>query len=85
MKNELSVKGAAMEKKVALVTGASRGIGRQISLTLAKEGMFVVINYCGSEARAKDVLEEIRKMVAMEFFISVMWRIISRQKPWRRN
>ena len=50
-----------MEKKVALVTGASRGIGRQISLTLAKEGMFVVINYCGSEARAKDVLEEIRK------------------------
>ena len=50
-----------MEKKVALVTGASRGIGRQISLTLAKEGMFVVVNYCGSEARAKDVLEEIRK------------------------
>ena len=61
MKNELSVKGAAMEKKVALVTGASRGIGRQISLTLAKEGMFVVVNYCGSEARAKNVLEEIQK------------------------
>ena len=61
MKKELSVKGAAMEKKVALVTGASRGIGRQISLTLAKEGMFVVVNYCGSEARAKNVLEEIRK------------------------
>ena len=50
-----------MKKKVALVTGASRGIGRQISLTLAKEGMFVVVNYCGSEARAKNVLEEIRK------------------------
>ena len=85
MKNELSVKGAAMEKKVALVTGASRGIGRQISLTLAKEGMFVVVNYCGSEARAKNVLEEIRKMVATAFFISVMWRIISRQKQWQRS
>lgn len=56
-----TVKGAAMEKKVALVTGASRGIGRQISLTLAKEGMFVIVNYCGSEARAKGVLEEIRE------------------------
>ena len=55
-----TVKGAAMEKKVALVTGASRGIGRQISLTLAKEGMFVIVNYCGSEARAQGVLEEIR-------------------------
>ena len=50
-----------MEKKVALVTGASRGIGRQISLTLAKEGMFVVVNYCGSEDEGKNVLEEIRK------------------------
>lgn len=50
-----------MEKKVALVTGASRGIGRQISLTLAKEGMFVIVNYCGSEARASKVLEEIRE------------------------
>ena len=50
-----------MEKKVALVTGASRGIGRQLSLTLAKEGMFVVVNYCGAEARAKKGLEEIRK------------------------
>lgn len=78
-----TVKGAAMKKKVALVTGASRGIGRQISLTLAKEGMFVIVNYCGSEARAKGVLEESGKMVVTDVFISVMWQIISRRKQWQ--
>ena len=41
-----------LDKKVALVTGASRGIGREIALTLAAQGNFVVVNYNGSEARA---------------------------------
>lgn len=50
-----------MDKKVALVTGASRGIGRQIALTLAREGAFVIINYNGSEDRALEVEETIRR------------------------
>ena len=50
-----------LDKKVALVTGASRGIGREIALTLAAKGNFVVVNYNGSEARAKEVVEAIEK------------------------
>ena len=50
-----------MNKKVALVTGGSRGIGRQIALTLAREGAFVIINYNGSEDRAREVEETIRR------------------------
>lgn len=46
-----------MEKKVALVTGASRGIGKAIAIDLAKNNYIVVINYCQNENAAKEVLD----------------------------
>ena len=49
------------KKKVAVVTGASRGIGRAIALELAFRGAAVVINYNGSEERAKEVQKEIEE------------------------
>jgi 3-oxoacyl-[acyl-carrier protein] reductase len=45
--------------KVALVTGASRGIGKAIALTLARDGAKVVINFSGNQAAADAVVKEI--------------------------
>ncbi len=49
-----------MEKKVALVTGASRGIGKGCALELAEAGYDVIINYASSDAAAQEVVEEIK-------------------------
>lgn len=48
--------------KVALVTGAGRGIGRQIAITLANYGADVIVNYNGSKERAEEVVREIEAM-----------------------
>ncbi len=56
---EYGIPGRRLGGKVALVTGASRGIGRAIALRLAREGAFTVIHYRREEAAAQALVEEI--------------------------
>ena len=51
-----------LEGKIALVTGASRGIGRAIAVALAAAGADVAVNYAGNKAAAEAVAAEIEAM-----------------------
>jgi NAD(P)-dependent dehydrogenase (short-subunit alcohol dehydrogenase family) len=51
-----------LDNKVALVTGASRGLGRGIALVLAEKGANLIINYHREKERAEEVAAEVEKM-----------------------
>jgi NAD(P)-dependent dehydrogenase (short-subunit alcohol dehydrogenase family) len=50
--------------KIALITGASRGLGKSTALTLAKKGVGVIVTYLNSEAETKAVVSQIETMGA---------------------
>ena len=72
--------------KVALVTGSSRGIGRELALGLAGQGADVAINYASAAGRAEEVVAEIeamgRRAVAIRADVSKEGDA-TRLKPWR--
>ena len=51
-----------LEEKIAIVTGASRGIGRAIAKELAANGAFVIVNYNGSKQAADETVDEITQL-----------------------
>ncbi|WP_394835572.1 SDR family oxidoreductase [Pendulispora rubella] len=65
----------AQVKKGAIVTGASRGIGKEVALRLAKDGFAVVVNYAGNAAKAQEVVSEIE--VAGGYAVAVQADITS--------
>ena len=50
----------ASTTKSAIVTGASRGIGRAVAIRLARDGFAVAVNYAGNAAKAEEVVAEIK-------------------------
>lgn len=58
-----------LRKKTALITGASRGIGRAIALELGKHGANIAVNYAGNEKKAQEVVDELLQLGVKAFKI----------------
>jgi 3-oxoacyl-[acyl-carrier protein] reductase len=50
-----------LNKQIAIVTGASKGIGRAISIELARRGCYIIVNYMGDKNGAEETLAQIKK------------------------
>jgi 3-oxoacyl-[acyl-carrier protein] reductase len=75
--------------KIALVTGASRGIGKAIAIQLAKDGYYILINYRNNEIEANNTLKEIISVGGngelMRFDVSNKEEVLSTIDGWKAN
>lgn len=70
-----------MNKKTVLVTGGSRGIGRNIVESLAKDGFNVILNYYKSEKEALEIKENLQKE---KIYIEIFKADVSKQEEIKR-
>ena len=73
------------EKKIAVVTGGARGIGKAIALELAKAGNLVVINYNGSEEKARETKAEIEAAGGEADIMQILMHAKFFSKPLQKN
>lgn len=59
------------QTKIALVTGGSRGLGKEMALSLAKKGLDVILTYRSKEAEARSVADEIKSMGRQAVMLSL--------------
>lgn len=58
--------------RVALVTGSSRGLGREIAIALAKEGYDIAVNFSRNRKKAEEVQQEIEQLEENALFLKQM-------------
>ena len=65
-----------LSNKICLVTGGSRGIGRSISLELAKAGAIVIINFLHNEKAASELVSKIEGFGETAICINLMFHLM---------
>ena len=74
-----------MNQKVALVTGSSRGLGREIAIQLAEKGYDIVVNYARSKKGALETAEQIEKLGRKAFIVRANVGDVGGVRKWIRR